>query len=60
MERTVAYPSPEDTTVSFLESLEAFVTPEVGVVAEEDEVFAKFIGSVFGYARSSDFSRHQT
>ena len=48
----VAFP----TTSSFLETLEAFVSPELGVVAEDDAAFAAFVeAAVSGRART--FSR---
>jgi len=44
------------TTSSFLETLEAFVSPELGVVAEDDAAFAAFVeAAVSGRART--FSR---
>jgi hypothetical protein len=47
---------PTTFTTSFLETLEAFVSPELGVVAEDDPAFAAFVeAAVSGRART--FSR---
>jgi hypothetical protein len=44
---------PTTFTTSFLETLEAFVSPELGVVAEDDPAFAAFVeAAVSGRART--------
>ena len=44
------------TTSSFLETLEAFVSPELGVVAEDDAAFAAFVEAAVS-SRARTFSR---